>query len=340
MKPFVDIPADLTPVWERVAEDLILVGHRFDAHLESELPAMDDLVRHVERYRGKMLRPMLCLISGLAAADNDPNEQQHADLITAAAVCEMVHMATLVHDDVLDEATVRRGGTTINALRGNEAAVILGDYLIAGAFLLCSKMQDQARAVLIGKVSMEMCSGELLQLSRREDFSLDESTYFKIIDGKTAALVGAACRLGGMCVDADEETCDTLDAFGRSVGVAFQIQDDLIDLTKPTQTSGKSTGRDLSTGKTTLPLIHHLAAASPAERGRTLRELERAAEPGAGDRRELLRERLEDTNSISFASETARRLIEESKRDLQRLTESPATAVLRSLADAAVARDA
>lgn len=340
MKSFVDIPPELAPVWEQVAQDLVLVGERFDAHLESELPAMDDLVRHVERYRGKMLRPMLCLIAGRAAAGAPISESQHADLVTSSAVVEMVHMATLVHDDVLDEASIRRGGTTINALRGNEAAVILGDYLIAGAFLLCSLMSDQERAVLIGRVSMEMCSGELLQLSRREDFSLDDSTYFKIVDGKTAALVGAACRLGGMCVQAEPSVCNTLDSFGRRVGIAFQIQDDLIDLTKPTQTSGKSTGRDLSTGKTTLPLIHHLASASPAERGRTLREVERAAEPGSKDRREALREHLAATGSMEFASQTAERLIREAKRDLQQLPESPSRTVLGMLADAAVARDA
>ncbi|MEO0512957.1 MAG: polyprenyl synthetase family protein [Planctomycetota bacterium] len=333
MKQFVQIPPEHEAVWERVLSVMTAVTERFDAQLASDLPAVEELIRHVERFRGKMLRPMLTVLSA-EAVGADGGEP---DVVTSAAVVEMVHMATLVHDDVLDEASLRRRGETINALRGNEAAVILGDYLIAGAYHLCSQMSDQARALLIGRVAMDMCSGELLQLSRRGDFSLDEQTYFRVLDGKTAALVGVSCRLGAMAGSAEEPIAHALEVFGRRLGVAFQIQDDLIDLTASDRVAGKSTGRDVSKGKVTLPLIHHLEEADPEARGRTLRVMDDAA------RREQaadLREFLELTGSIGHARGVAERLVDEARQELARLPESPARDMLGSLATASITRNA
>jgi octaprenyl-diphosphate synthase len=182
-----------------------------------------------------MLRPTLVLAGGLAASPSlglSVSSSLLSDAhVTVAAVAEMVHMATLVHDDVLDEADTRRRARTVNRLHGNETAVILGDYLIAAAYHLCSQLDSQDAALLIGRVSMTVCSGELLQLAHRADFSLDEPTYFEIVERKTASLIGAACRLGARCSGADEQTCARLERFGRDIGVAFQIQDDVLDLT-------------------------------------------------------------------------------------------------------------
>lgn len=321
-----------------MGEGLQRVEERFDRQLQSDLPPVERLVGHVEHYRGKMLRPTLVLASGLAGAP----ERRHLTEahVTVAAVCEMVHMATLVHDDVLDDADTRRRGHTVNRLHGNEAAVILGDYLIAGAYHLCAQLDSQAAALLIGQVSMTMCAGELLQLSHRGDRALDEATYFEIVERKTAALVGAACRLGAWCSGAGDEVCLRLERFGRRIGVAFQIQDDLLDLVGREAVVGKSVGKDLEKGKLTLPVIHHLAASDPRERGRSLLALREASEGGDRSRgaAATLRAAIEFTGSIDYSRETARALVEQGKAELGSLSASPARAYLLAMADAVVDR--
>lgn len=338
MPPLADIPSALQETQALVAEGLRRVEERFDRQLRSDLPPVERLVGHVEHYRGKMLRPTLVLAAGLTAS---PDRSEITDAhVTVAAVCEMVHMATLVHDDVLDDADIRRRGRTVNRLHGNEAAVILGDYLIAGAYHLCSQLDSQAAALLIGHVSMTMCAGELLQLSHRGDSSLDEPTYFEIVERKTAALVGAACRLGAWCSGGDEAFCRRLERFGMRVGVAFQVQDDLLDLVGREAVVGKSVGKDLEKGKLTLPLIHHLGVVGAAGRGRSLALLEHA---GAGGRdgpeaAARLRAAVESTGSIEYARTAARKLVEQGQVELASLPASPARAYLLAMADAVVDR--
>lgn len=336
----------LRPVQEALAAHLLHVQAIFDRQLESDLPPVSRLCRHVERYRGKMLRPSLVLASGLAAhpAAAGPLDrlltENHAKV---GAVCELVHMATLVHDDVLDEADTRRRGQTVNRLYGNEAAVILGDYLIASAYHLCSQV-DSATALAIGRASTVMCTGELLQLHHRDDFSLDEPTYFEIVERKTAALIAAACDLGARHSGASEETCGALDRFGRAVGVAFQIQDDLLDLSGDERVVGKSLGKDLEKGKLTLPLIHHLRTADPETRGRTLRRLEVACNDdphtsgGAHDAATSLHHALDRTGSIAYSAAKARALVQEGKAALAALPDSPPKALMLAMADAVVNR--
>ena len=171
MQGVIDLPEELRPVADLVAARLLDVSTRFDAQLESDLPPVNQLCKHIERYRGKMLRPTLVILCG-AAAHPKAGDGELASLVTddhatLGAVCEMVHMATLVHDDVLDEAETRRRGDTVNRLRGNETAVILGDYLIASAYHLCSGLGSQRYALAIGRASAVMCAGELLQLQLR-----------------------------------------------------------------------------------------------------------------------------------------------------------------------------
>ena len=174
----------------QLAPLLAEVGKAFERQLASDLPPVNTLCRHVERYRGKMLRPTMVFLCGQAFG---PVGERH---VIVAATCEMIHMATLVHDDVLDEAEVRRKGHTVNHLRGNEVAVMLGDYLISNAFHLCSRAGDPALNLRLGEVTNTLCEGELVQLSHRDDLSLDERTYFEIVRRKTAVLIGACCELG------------------------------------------------------------------------------------------------------------------------------------------------
>ncbi|MFO0895148.1 MAG: polyprenyl synthetase family protein [Phycisphaerales bacterium] len=254
------------PVAQVVASALRDVEAIFERQLASDMPPVNVLCRHVERYRGKMLRPSLVLLSGMAAVGRDDAGAVTQRHLMVGAVVEMIHMATLVHDDVLDEAEVRRQGRTVNSLQGNETAVMLGDYLISNAFHLCSQAGEPWINLLLGKTTNTLCEGELIQLHNRDNLELDEETYFEIVRRKTASLVAACCLLGARLSGASEELAESLGAFGTDVGTAFQIQDDLLDLSGREDVVGKSLGRDLDKGKLTLPLIIHLSRAGRAER--------------------------------------------------------------------------
>lgn len=344
MRGLLELSPELAPAAEAVERGLALVVRRFDAQLASDLPPVRALCAHVERYRGKMLRPTLVFLGAMAGRPGASGTPEGAsdDLVAAAAVVEMVHMATLVHDDVLDEAETRRRAPTVNRLRGNEAAVILGDYLLASAYHLCSGITrgGNRAALAVARASMVMCAGELLQLHHRDNLSIDERTYFEIVDRKTAELIATACELGAFLGGAGEEACRTLTAFGRDLGVAFQIQDDLLDLMGSEAGVGKSVGKDLEKGKLTLPMVHHLAAADPMTRGRTLRLVQAASGggPDAGDAARSIREALDGTDSIAHARQVATRLVHEAKERLGTLPESPARGVLMVMTDAVVAR--
>lgn len=314
-----------------IAAGLMRVETLFESQLASEFPAVNDLCAHVERYRGKMLRPTLVLVSGLAFT-RDGERLPHAHDIIAATV-EMIHMATLVHDDVLDEAEIRRRGETVNFLRGNETAVMLGDYLISNAFHLCSRAGDPALNLRLGEVTNTLCEGELVQLSRRHDLALDENTYFEIVRRKTAVLVGASCELGAKLSGASADEVARMRAFGEQLGVAFQIQDDLLDLLGDEATVGKSILRDLEKGKLTLPMIMHIASTKGAERTAALDAIERR-DPTA------LRAALERSGSIQGARARAVAIVEEAKRGLPATRRTHSRELLLELADRVVARDA
>ena len=318
---------------ELLTAELAEVESRFAAELHSDVACVNDLVRHIERYRGKMLRPLLLLICGKAAAPDAPVTDAHR---TLAAVVEMVHMATLVHDDILDEADTRRQGETVNALRGNEAAVMLGDYLISHSYHLCSSIDSQAAARLIAAATNTVCEGELLQLHNRYNWSIDEQTYFDIIQRKTGALCGVACRLGALASGADKTTCQAMARFGIKLGNAFQIIDDVLDLVGNEQVVGKSLGKDLEKGKLTLPLIHQLETAAPADRQRLL-DLLRTND---ADRADKVARALLKTDAVDYARQRAVRFIEEAKAQCNTLPASDAADLLRAMADAVIIRQA
>jgi octaprenyl-diphosphate synthase len=332
MQGVLDIPAHLLPLAEALTTDLDAVASVFDAELASDLPPLADMLRHVERYRGKMLRPSLVMLFARAAGAATPHHH------VLAAVCEMVHMATLVHDDVLDDAQIRRRSRTLNSLRGNEQAVILGDYLIASAFRLCASLPEPAYALDVAATAKHLCAGELLQLDRREDWSLDETTYLEILDHKTASLIAAACRLGARLAGAAPAAQAAAEIYGRALGVAFQIQDDLLDLTGDQATVGKSVGKDAEKGKLTLPLIHHLRTAPPAQRGRTLLLLESAAASADDVARAELVRAVESTASIAHARSYTQSLIDRAAAALDSLSPSPARDMLALMARAVAER--
>ena len=310
----------------QLAPLLAEVGKAFERQLASDLPPVNTLCRHVERYRGKMLRPTMVFLCGQAFG---PVGERH---VIVAATCEMIHMATLVHDDVLDEAEVRRKGHTVNHLRGNEVAVMLGDYLISNAFHLCSRAGDPALNLRLGEVTNTLCEGELVQLSHREDLSLDERTYFEIVRRKTAVLIGACCELGAQLSGAPADAVAALRRFGEGIGVAFQIQDDLLDLEGRQDVVGKSLGRDLEKGKLTLPVIIHLAQASGEVRERTIEAIR--ARDGAA----LLAE-LTASGSLAAARSRAVELVAAARTELLHVPAGLSRDALDAAAMAIVHRD-
>src|SRR5687768_4858252 len=214
--------ATLAALTECIAPQMAAVERLFHEELTSDLAPVNTLIKHVSRFRGKMLRPMLVLLSGQAVGKLTDAH------VTLATVVEMVHMATLVHDDVLDEAELRRKGATINHLRGNEAAVLLGDYLISHSYHLCSSLNSQLASRLIARTTNQVCEGELLQIDNRNNIDLDEETYLEIITRKTASLCATSALLGAKLAGAPEPLVGRMELYGLSLGIAFQIQDDIL----------------------------------------------------------------------------------------------------------------
>jgi len=349
MQGVLDIPAELGNLEALLFESLPKVELVFAEQLVSDLPPVDQMCQHVERYRGKMLRPSLVLLCG-AAANPETNsllaQEKSAEVITQShivcgAVSEMVHMATLVHDDVLDEAEIRRRGQTINMLKGNETSVILGDYLIASAYELCSSLNSPVPSRIVGNASAVMCSGELLQLHHRNNWSLDEATYIEILERKTAALIGAACELGSLSTlgfdQSEHPTTIALKSFGVHLGVAFQIQDDVLDILGTTETVGKSVGKDLDKGKLTYPLIHHLSVANVEQGARSLILIERAANDDTSVLPEIV-SALQTTNSIDATKSLAATYVSQAKAALAPLPISSGRSMLELIADAVIQR--
>ncbi|MEX0886167.1 MAG: polyprenyl synthetase family protein [Phycisphaeraceae bacterium] len=328
-------------IQERLTGELAEVEARFAGELASDLSCVNELVTHVERYRGKMLRPTLVLLTAMATdpagrlSVTDPHR-------VVATVFEMVHMATLVHDDILDEAEMRRRGATINHLAGNEAAVMLGDYLISHAYHLCSGLARPTVSTAIADATNTVCEGELLQLANRNNWALDEATYFEIIRRKTASLCGTCCRVAAALHEASPDAERALHDYGEKLGIAFQIVDDLLDLTGDEQAVGKTLGRDLEKGKLTLPLIRFLTEAEPAARREALALLadrgeEEGAAPTAGGG--LIRDRLLATDAVETARRRAGELIDEAKAGLlTHLPDSPARSLMLEMADAVLTR--
>jgi octaprenyl-diphosphate synthase len=315
---------------ECIADELAAVDRTFQDELASDLACVNTLVKHVSRFRGKMLRPTLLLLTAKALG---PIRREH---IVLATVVEMVHMATLVHDDVLDDAELRRRGATINHLRGNEAAVMLGDYLISHSYHLCSSLDSQFASRAIAAATNRVCEGELLQIDNRQNLDLDEPTCLQILERKTATLCGTSCRLGAKLSGASETAVNEMEKCGIALGIAFQIQDDILDITGDASTVGKTLGLDVEKGKLTLPIIHFLKHA-PIEHQQLMRSLLSDAEP---DRAEKIRNLIMPSDSILYAQDRARSFVNEAQRAIAVLPPSRSRDALHELANFIVDRPA
>jgi octaprenyl-diphosphate synthase len=320
----------LARVQSLIGEDLAEVEQIFAEEISSRHPFIREVLVHMAGYRGKRLRPMLLLLSAQACGGID---RPH---LTLAAVVEMIHTATLVHDDVLDEATTRRHVATINSRWTNETSVLLGDYLFTHAFHLASSFGDAFACRSIGRATNIVCEGEMAQVADRGNLSLSEEQYFEIIEAKTAELCAISCSLGGHYAGATSATCDSLDGFGRSLGIAFQIADDLLDVTGCEQKTGKSLGTDLQKQKLTLPLIHLLATSSQRHAAE-IREM--LAHPDEKTRANLI-PILKSSGALQYARSRADEFTVAARQHLAVLAESPARQLMEDMADFVTARTA
>ncbi len=325
------IDSQVGSLGRQLTAELAEVETRFAAELVSEVDCVNQLVGHLERYRGKMLRPMMVLLAGRVAAPDAPLREEHRVIAT---VVELIHMASLVHDDILDEAELRRRGRTINMLRGNETAVMLGDYLFSHAYHLCSSLDSQAAARLIARAANTVCEGELIQLANRDNWSLDEQTYMQIIHRKTASLVGVSCQLGAMLSGAPRGLCEALRCYGELIGMAFQIVDDVLDLTGDAEVVGKSLGKDLEKGKLTLPLIRRMETAHRVEHQQLLDLLRTDRQQGAA----RIARMIADSEALDYTRRRARRLVEQAKALCETLPACDARTALARAADRVIDR--
>ncbi len=323
-----EAPEALRRLYAPVRDELDNVEEILRDELRSDHPFVDRLVKHGFRLGGKRLRPALVLFSGKACGTLKP---EHLKL---AAAVEMIHTATLVHDDVLDEATLRRHLDTVNARWDNEASVLLGDYLFARAVRIVSSLDDPFASRAIGETAQTMCEGELRQVARRGDYDLAEEDYFDIIASKTAVLTACCCRLGSHYAGAGQDVCEAMARFGHHLGIAFQIADDLLDLLGDEATAGKSLGTDLLKQKATLPLIRLFSQASERDRAEVLAILSRSG----NHRRDALRPWLEGSDAIDYARRKAWWYAQRAGEQLDALPPGEVCDVLRQLSEFVVTR--
>lgn len=318
----------LARVQEFLAEDLAAVEDIFHTELQSRYASVADVLAHAARFRGKRLRPVLLLLS--AAATGKINRDHHV----LAAVVEMIHTATLVHDDVLDDAETRRHVATVNSRWNNETSVLFGDYLFTHAFHLASSLDSTFACRVIGRATNVVCEGEIQQVHERGNIDLSEAGYLDIISAKTGELCAVSCLLGAHYSSADESAVQALENYGRQLGIAFQISDDLLDILGEEDITGKSLGSDLDKQKLTLPLIRLLQQSHEPETTciRTL-----ITQPAETSRREL-RSLLEQSDAVEYAQRRADEIAAAAQASLSVLPDSPARRILESFPEFAVHR--
>ena len=241
---------------EVIGKELDEFEKHFKDAVKSRVALLDRIMQYIVKRKGKQMRPMFVLLSAKLHGEITPSSYRAASLV------ELLHTATLVHDDVVDDALERRGMFSINALWKNKIAVLVGDYLLSKGLLLSLENKDFEILTILSNAVKKMSEGELLQMEKARNLNFDESVYYEIINGKTASLLSSSCGAGAASVTKDESIIQKMREFGEMVGMAFQIKDDLFDYGDAV--IGKPTGNDIKEKKLTLPLIHILQKVSPA----------------------------------------------------------------------------
>ncbi len=275
-----------------IATELATFEEKFADSVKSQTPLLDRIMKYIIKRKGKQLRPMFVFLS--AKLHGDVNESTYR----AAALVELLHTATLVHDDVVDESLERRGFFSINALWKNKIAVLVGDYLLSKGLLLSTGAGDFKHLDILSDAVKQMSEGELLQIEKARNLNLNEGIYFEIIRSKTASLLSSACAVGAWSTSKDEALTARMKLFGEKTGIAFQIKDDLFDY--GSEDVGKPTGNDLKEKKLTLPLIFTLNNISKSEKRKIIYIIKNQnKEP---DKIKYVLQKVTDTGGISYAN--------------------------------------
>jgi len=320
---------EIAGAFDTIKDLLDKVETQFHKELKPESNSLADLIAHISKYKGKRLRPALVLLSGKCIGELVP---QHIDL---AVVVEMVHTATLVHDDIIDEASIRRHVETVNSKWGREISILFGDYLFSRGFTILSALDSQVATLLLSQTVNIMSEGELIQLQRRYDMELSENDYFDIIERKTASLCAASCRLGATFAGANRKISDMLYNYGLKIGIAFQIVDDCLDIMGTEEEIGKSLNSDIQKGKLTLPLIR-LVNQLPRNKLETTKAL--IFQHSEKENKNSILELLTEHDAVEYAFNTAKNIVKQAQEEIAPLPDSKYKTALLELADFIVTR--
>ncbi len=322
------VPRSLKAIQAPVEVEMQAFDRYFRESMRTDTALLNTVTRYVLRQKGKRIRPLLVLLSAKVCGGVTDASYR------GAALVELMHTATLVHDDVVDEADRRRGMLSINAIWKNKAAVLFGDFLLSRGLLLALEHRDYAMLHALSDAVRRMSEGELLQLKKARQLDIDEATYFRIISDKTASLIAACTTCGALSTDAGEEEIEAMRTIGEHLGLAFQIRDDLFDFGG--DDVGKPLGIDLQERKMTLPLIVALDRAGPAERRRILRIVKKKKKD-QGDIRAVA-EFVHAAGGIRYAEDRMKELAGEARALLQRFPDSEARAAMVGLSHYIVQR--
>jgi octaprenyl-diphosphate synthase len=321
----------MADVWEAYRAELDGVEHQVRQNLDSSVTLVNTVAAHILNSGGKRVRPLLLLLSARLCGYTGREHYQLGSLI------EFIHTATLLHDDVVDEADIRRGRRTARKVWGNQISILVGDYLYSKAMAQIVEFRSHGMNEVLAEACTKMAEGEVLQLYYNGNPSMPESDYIKIVEHKTAGLIAAACRMGAILADASEEKQSALFRFGQYLGIAFQVADDTLDYNADGERLGKTLGQDLRQGKATLPLLHLLDHCSEPDRSMIKDRMET---------RTLSREDLErilglmqDAGSLAYAMERAKTYIAAAQHELEAFEDSSARRALIVAADYMITRD-
>jgi octaprenyl-diphosphate synthase len=313
-------PVTLADLQGPVRVRLELVPHEVRRIVEADFGLIAQVNSHLFQMQGKMFRPTLLLLADAATGALDPRT------VTLAAVVELIHVATLVHDDSVDHSVLRRGMPTVNSLFSHQVSVIMGDYLYSRAVIELVRLDDLEPLRVLGRVTNEMTVGEMRQLLAHDPLEFSEESYDLLIQAKTASLLSGACEVGALRAPPGERAA--LRRFGEALGMAFQIVDDLLDYTGDSSVTGKPTGSDLREHKVTLPLIAALPRMGESDRRRVQRLMD-TAEPDDPQIADVIGS-VAEAGGLDYARERALRLAQQADGELDVLPASPARDALRA----------
>lgn len=262
---------NLNDIIQPIEQELEMFNDHFREAMKSKVAFVDMIARYIVRQKGKKIRPTLVLLTAKACGEINDSTYRGASLV------EILHTATLIHDDVVDDADTRRGFASINAVWKNKIAVLMGDYMLAKGLLLSLDNNDFQFLKITSDAVRRMSEAEILQIAKSRDLDLDETTYFKIISDKTASLLSTCAQIGAASVSEDQKLLQSMKKFGENLGMVFQIRDDLLDYIGRKSITGKPTGLDMKEKKLTLPLIYSFTRAPRGQSKQILRIIKNGA---------------------------------------------------------------